>query len=394
MLSLERAKAAPLTINLDMYKLEPTKNPQFHELLLSHIHSTIFLSANTPSTSELVRIFPDFPKSMPNLQSLSLGSNGQADWTQSDPFDFSAHTLKSLALRSIPFYPSLLSIRTLTKLTLIDYCFDLDLDVLLNFLEESYSLESANLSIGFLKPSLRQSQRQKPIGNRLQHLSISCNDTMDGRALISSIALRRGAALEVSYHGGDAKLADLLYNGLSTTHLPNLSSSIFMEYRISFPESIRLLGPDGSFSLGNYFRVLRNPFEEFPLFPLDSVRELHLECHLASIPTEPHSFPFPSLEVLVIDHSTSVSRVFSNLFPNPTSSPMLKTLSFLNCVITESFMDKLVRFTSDREDLASASPHRVVIVGYGGGLPSEASVERLRKCVSVVEVMDGWELPA
>ena len=217
---------------------------------------------------------------------------------------------------------------------------------------------------------------------------------MDGWALISSIALRRGAALEVSYHGGDAKLADLLYNGLSTTHLPNLSSSIFMEYRISFPESIRLLGPEGSFSLGNYFRVLRNPFEEFPLFPLDSVRELHLECHLASIPTEPHPFPFPSLEVLVIDHSTSVSRVFSNLFPNPTSSPMLKTLSFLNCVITKSFMDKLVRFTSDREDLASASPHRVVIVGYGGGLPSEASVERLRKCVPVVEVMDGWELPA
>ena len=160
MLSLERAKAAPLTINLDMYKLEPTKNPQFHELLLSHIHSTISLSANTPSTSELVRIFPDFPKSMPNLQSLSLGSNGQADWTQSDPFDFSAHTLKSLALRSIPFYPSLLSIRTLTKLTLIDYHFDLHLDVLLNFLEESHSLESANLSIGFLKPSLRQSQRQ------------------------------------------------------------------------------------------------------------------------------------------------------------------------------------------------------------------------------------------
>ena len=282
-----------------MYKLEPTKNPQFHELLLSHIHSTIFLSANTPSTSELVQIFPDFPKSMPNLQLLSLGSNRQADWTQSDPFDFLAHTLKSLALQSIPFYPSLLSIRTLTKLTLIDYHFDLHLDILLNFLEESHSLESANLSIGFLKPSLRQSQRQKPIRNRLQHLSISCNDTMDGWALISSIALRRGAALEVSYHGGDAKLADLLYNGLSTMHLPNLSSSIFMEYRISFPESIRLLGLEGSFSLGNYFRVLRNPFEEFPLFPLDSVRELHLECHLVSIPTEPHPFPFPSLEVLV-----------------------------------------------------------------------------------------------
>ena len=101
-LSLRRAKAAPLTINLDMYKLEPTRHPRFHELLLSHIHSTIFLSANTPSTNKLVRIFPDFPKSMPNLQSLSLGSDGRADWTQPDPFDFSAHSLKNLTSRGIP----------------------------------------------------------------------------------------------------------------------------------------------------------------------------------------------------------------------------------------------------------------------------------------------------
>ena len=216
---------------------------------------------------------------------------------------------------------------------------------------------------------------------------------MDGQVLISNIALQRGAALNISYYRGSAKLADFL-SGVFMTHLQNLSSSILMEYRSSFPESIRLLGLDGSFSFESHFQMLKNPFEQFPLFLLDSIRELHLECRSASIPTEPHPFPFPSLEVLVIDHSTSVLRVFSNLFPNPTSSPMLKTLSFLNCVITESFMDKLVRFTSDREDLASASPHRVVIVGYGGGLPSEASVERLRKCVSVVEVMDGWELPA
>ena len=262
----------------------------------------------------------------------------------------------------------------------------------MNFLERSRSFESAHLWIGFAEPFLRLSQRQTRIGSRLRHLTISCNDRMDGQVLISNIALQRGAALNISYYRGSAKLADFL-SGVFMTHLQNLSSSILMEYRSSFPESIRLLGLDGSFSFESHFQMLKNPFEQFPLFLLDSIRELHLECRSASIPTEPHPFPFPSLEVLVIDHSTSVLRVFSNLFPNPTSSPTLKTLSFLNCVITDRFMDKLAQFASGRENTTLASPHRVVIVGRGRELPSAASVERLRKCVPVVEVMEGWELP-
>ena len=394
-LSLERAKAAPLAMHLDMYKLDPTKHPRLHKLLLSHIQYTRSLYATGISTANLAQNLPDFPKSMPNLRSLTLmnGIGGQVDWPQLDPFDFSAHTLRDLSLRNVPLHPPFLSIRTLMELTIVDYHSNLHLDVLLDFLEENHSLESAKLSIGFVEPSLCRSRRQTPIRSRLQHLSISCMDAADGLALISGIALRRGAALEIFYYGGNTKLADLL-SGLSTMHLPNLSAPIFMKYRppSKLPTTIRLLGPGGSFGLSGYF-YLQNDFRESFPFTLDTIREIRLEYHAPSIPTEILLSSFPSLEVFVISNGACISLVLSALFPNPTSSPLLKTLAFLNCVMTEDFMDELAQFASRREKTTSASVHRVVITGSDGGLPSVASIERLRKCVPVVEVTEGHKLP-
>ena len=392
-LSLERAKVAPLTIHLDMYKLDPTKHPRFRELLLSRIQYTRFLSVTTPSTNKLVQTFPNFTKSMPGLQSLALESNERADWTLPDPFDLSAHTLKSLTLRGILLYPSFLSIRTLTKLTLVDHHFDLHLDVLLNFLEESHSLNSAYLWIGFAEPSLRRFRRQAPIRNQLRHLSISCNDIVDGRALISSIALQRGAALQVTYYGGNtATLADLL-PGLSTMHLPNLSSPVFMEYRSpsELPMNVRLLGPGGSFTLSGRLRLGDAPGLPFP-FILNSIREFRLEHRTLSISKKIHLSLFPSLEVFCVSNNTSVSRVLSTLLPKPTSSRKLRTLAFLNCIIAEGFMDELAQFASSRKNTKSASLHRVVVVGSDERLPSVASIERLRKHVPVVEVTEGYKL--
>ena len=392
-MSLERAKAAPLNIRLDMHQPESTEHPRFRELLLSHIQYTRSLYATSVSTANLAQILPDFPKSMPNLRSLTLWNSigERVDWPQLDPFDFSAHTLKDLSLRNIPLYPSFLSVGTLTELTLIDPKFDLHLDTLLNFLEENHSLENAHLWIGFSEPSLCRSRRQTPIGNRLRHLTIFCNGAMDGCALISNIPLQRGAALKVFYPR-DARLADLL-SVVPMTRLPNLFPS-FMEYRFSSPQSIRLIGPDGSFSLESYAPMLWNHFKEFPPFPLDNIRELRLECRTASILPRLLQLSFPSLEVLVIDYDDNVSRVFSTLLPNPTFCPLLKTLAFLNCVITEDFMDELAQFASGREDTALASLNRIVIVGSNEGPPSAASIERLRKRVPVVEVMEGCGLPA
>lgn len=256
-------------------------------------------------------------------------------------------------------------------------------------MEENRSLESANLDIGFAEPSLRRSDRQTPTGNRLRQLLIHCSETMDGRALISSIALRRGAALDIEYYGAeDGGLVDLL-SGVSARHLPNLSSSL-AECRSSseFPMSIWLLGSNGSFSLKTCF-LYDNPFKGFPPFILDNIRELYLEHHMPSI-----SLPsFPSLEVLVIGNGTNAPWVLSTLLPNPTVCSLLKTIAFLNHAITEGFMDELARFASDRENITSAPLHRVVVVNSEGRLPSTASIERLRGHITVVEVIEGCELP-
>ena len=393
-LSLERAKEAPLTIHLGMSKLETSKHPRFLKLLFSHIQNTRSLSVHGLYTiKELIRALPNFPKSMPNLQSLTLTSHGQTEWTlPADPFDFSAHTLRNLSLYNTPLCHSFLSPGTLKELTLVDHFFDLHLGTFADFLGESHSLESASLDIKFAKASLRLSRPQTPIENRLRHLSIRCRDMMDCQALISSMTLRRGAALEIEYNGGGMGLADIL-SGVSTTCLPSLSSSIFMEYRPS-QGIFRLLGPCGSFSL-HYFR-LGESSQEFLSFPLDTIRELHLEYlkfGAGWITTEIRLSSFPSLEVLGVIGGTSISQVLSTLSSNASPCPSLKTLAFLNCVITEGFMNELAQFAFDREKTTSTSLHRVVIVGSGEGFPSGASIERLRKRVPVVEVIEGHILP-
>jgi len=126
---------------------------------------------------------------MPNLRLLELKKSGQANWSLlDDPFGFSTHTLRVLSLYNTPLFRSVLGLKPLTESTLLDHNFDLRLDTLLDFLEENHSLESATLEISFVEASLRHSQRKTPIGNRLRHLSICCDDAMDIRTLISSIA--------------------------------------------------------------------------------------------------------------------------------------------------------------------------------------------------------------
>lgn len=93
-----------------------------------------------------------------------------------------------------------------------------------------------------------------------------------------------------------------------------------------------------------------------------------------------------------IDHGTNILHILAGLFLNPTSSPALKTCGFLDCVIAEGSTryGRIGAFVSDRVSL-----HRVVIVGPGeDSLLSAASVKRLRKQVPVVEVIEGWGLPA
>lgn len=390
-LSLERAGAVPLTIHLNLDRVK--KNRKFRGLLMSHLKKTAsFTCINFFNIEELAQLL-NFPESMPNLRSLSLTRprSNYADQSQPpDPFDFSTHTtLRELSLYNIPLVPSFLSLRTLTKFSLFDQNFPLHVDILLNFLERNRSLESASLTIRPVEPSLCSSQRQTPVGNAIQHLSVSSDDPRTIRALISSIALRRGGALEIHHAGNNAGLTGLLSEA-SVTHLPNLSSPTAMEYA-PFPRSIRLTGPDGSFSYKGPVTT-EGPFGEFPLLPLANIRKLRLECRGSWILRQFRLSSFPSLEVLAVDGGSKVS-LLSPVLPDPSSSPSLETIAFLGCIITEDFMAQLAQAALDYTNDPSTSLRRVIIINPVGELPPEASVENLRRYVSVVEVSEGNKFP-
>lgn len=147
--------------------------------------------------------------------------------------------------------------------------------MLLNLLENSCSLKSATLMMRFVQPSLRPLHRQTPVGNGLERLSISCNNTANIRALISCVALQRCGSLEILYFGSGATLADMI-SGISTNHLPNLSFPMFMEYEPP-PRNVWLVGPNGSFLYLGPITIVPS-FGEFPLLPLTYIRELRLKC--------------------------------------------------------------------------------------------------------------------
>ena len=394
MLSLERAKSAPLEINL--YMGAPggiRKDPQFLDLLTSRFQNTETLRVTHLWTTEDLFLFSRHP--MTNLRSLALEGQWQGDCDRSiDPFESSAYALRYLKLLVVPLYPSFLNIRTLTELELFDYHFNLHLDTLLDFLEGNRSLTSMKLRIRFTEPSLRSSRRQVAIGNRLQSIQITCHDAMDGRALISGIALSKGAELELTCWGGhrDRIGVNDVLSGISTTHLSNLLSPTYIRYH-AHPRIIELRGPNGAASF--YSHSDSNiSFAELPHLSLTNIRRFHLDAReWDRVQPSPgsvafhHPSAFPALETLALEHEATLSFL-STLLSNPSALPSLKTLAFLKCVLTERFMQGLTRFASNRKKTTSAWLRRVVIIHRDGILPSVASIRKLRKHVPVVDVRD------
>ena len=391
-LSLGRSKAALLEFRLRSYRIRD--RPGFSDLIFPYLKNTKTLDFSDFLTIEEFRQrLPNFPQSMPNLRSLTLAPwLGGPDWDPFiDPFGSFPHTLRCLSLHYFPLYPSFLKLRTLTELTLRDYKFIFPMDTLLVIVEGNPSLERVSLSIDFAEPSLRDSQRRTVAKNQLRSLSISCLDAMDARALVSGIFLPRGAHLEI-HLGRIGGLADILA-GLSMAHLANLPLPTFMESRSS-GRHIRLSGQNGSFSI-NSPTLPEVSFLEFPLLRLHNIRELWLDSPTPK-PWTPISFClrfFHALTTLVIKHDVDTSNTLSTLFSTPSSSPPLKTLAFLDCVITEDFMKRLIRFASDRKNITQARLHRVVIAHRDGDLPSDDSVCDLEDHVPVVEVLVDTKLP-
>ena len=224
----------------------------------------------------------------------------------------------------------------------------------------------------------------------LRSLRITYYDVMDGRALISSIALSKGAELELACQGRITTLVGVndVLSGISTTHLSNLLSPTFMQYRVR-PRAIELRGPNGAASFFSN-RGKGIPFEEFPRFPLADIRWFHLDiCGKGLV----HRLPsFPALETFIIEGGTDLSHL-SALLLNPSASPSLKTLAFLDCVLTEEFTGELIQFASDRKNTDSAWLHHVAIIHRNGTFPSIASIRKLEECVPVVDVRIATKLP-
>ena len=142
---------------------------------------------------------------------------------------------------------------------------------------------------------------------------------------------------------------------------------------------------------------------------LANMRELRFKCYRSWVPSQLHLSSFPSLEILAVDaHDTgnffaydddsafdlsTPGSPLSPVLPDPVSPPSLKTIAFLDCAITEDFMAKLTRVALDRRNHTSTSLRRVVIVNSEGRFPSVGSIKRLRKYVSIVELLEGKELP-
>ena len=304
-------------------------------------------------------------------------------------------TLRSLKLCDIPLYPPFFKHGTLTKVSL-QYCtIHTPLDTLLDFLEENRSLESVVLDIDFDEFPTPDSRHRVVTMDQLQLLSITFWNATVGRTLISSIPLQRGAHLRIVLRGDNTRLGlnDIL-SGFSTTHLPNLPSPTCMRYR-SFPRKVRLIGQNGTFSYHRERRLgapftgfLGTSFVEFPMLPLADIRELRLTHNDPSIVFRPLSFP--ALETLTIKHNTDVSPLFSALFPDPSFFPLLKTLEFSDCVITEALMGELTRFASGRKNTTSARLRRVVIIGHRSGTyPTFTSIRRLNEHVPIVDLRYG-----
>ena len=137
--------------------------------------------------------------------------------------------------------------------------------------------------IRFIEPSLRVSHHQAPIKNQSQHLRIVCDDAVNGQALTSGIALPKGAKLEFTCQGGRRVAMTDILSSISTTHLSNLSSPTFMQYRV-YLRVIELRGPNGTTSFVSYSGP-DVPSIEFPQLPLANIRRFHLDsyCNWKSI---------------------------------------------------------------------------------------------------------------
>ena len=334
---------------------------------------------NLEKIEDLIRSHPNFPQSMPRLQSLGVSVSYLTErWGPSDdPFKSFPHTLECLSLERIPLYPSFCNLTSLTEFSIRDFAFIQPLDTLLDILEQNPSLKHVELRIGFKSSRLRVSKRRTRIMKELQHLTISSTKVKDIKALISRIHLVGGADLEVIrvHDEGASSFKTLLlhimnvmrFNGIQPPPPTSVQSAPFSESEPEFRPTamyyahdrwyLKFLGQVGSFALtahpsrdlqGSSFPL---SFENLPnLKGFNQLRKGVRRLHLV---TEGHGkldpSLFPALETLTIEGDSDPSKTLSNFFSSPRKTPNLNTITLLNCESCGSDLkEKIDRFFSSR----------------------------------------------
>ena len=394
-LCLERCQETPLELSLVMYDVG--ENSEFTALIMPYMQNTETLRIRRISTiGELVRRLPDLPQSIPNLRTLSLSSDHDIARQDvlADPFGQSTLALRVLSLASLPLFPSLQRLTTLTNLTLHCRGLDLPIDTLLDFLEANRALE--NVTLDLTLSTFQNSRRRVGAVNHLQSLSTCSSDAAEINAFISRIPLQRGARLEIDLGGQNAGLSEVM-SGIPVTHFLNLQSPTSSEY-CPDDRSIELSGPNGSF-LFKCDPHRTAPFAGFPIFQLTNIKVFHLTRRasgLMDVQTRIKFPPYalPALETLTIKHELDALHLLSASLTDPSASPSLKTLAFLDCRLDGACIKRLTKFASDRKTTTSSWLYRVVIVTSGGNFPSVSSIDSLADHVPVVDVRMGKKLPA
>lgn len=324
---------------------------------------------------DIARVLPGFPKSMPKLQTLSLG---RRDTTQSedwgiegswerlkDPFGSFPITLEHLFLNKIPLYKSFLNLGSLTVLQLWNCFADFSLSKFLKFLKNNPSLKAVVLFIDF--PSFASLRTpDEPViqtENQLEYLMVKSAYKEVITALISSITLKPGASLDISHQredkeGAEDELERVLKCVYEKKPIP-FESPDFAEFRSG--GYVKVSGPSWHVSFegrpGPATLPCKSSWQDTP-FSWESIGEIHL--HLKDMTAEFVPSFFPALKTLVIQDDLQPSLVLRLLFLLRQPCPSLKTLGFSNCHLNEEFVENLVAFASKRRKELKLS--RIVIV--------------------------------
>jgi len=400
-LYLERSAAVPLSVKISISDIKGDK--YFLRALIPHASRISGLSLTGYSSIEsVVDDLPGlFTSPTPPLTSLGLEQTDQlaeafpSDEVSTPPLFRNLSNLRTLHFVRTPLYPAVFSIASLVELKLVDYTSPFHFREFIEFLQSNSDLELVTLDLQFSEDSTQISPERKASLPQLRHLTFTCGDATDARALLSWVSLRRGS--HITIRGSQSNPCVTLASFLPSppTSIQELLTPI-TAIKYCSARWLHIFGGEGQFSFQPSKRTPKL-YEGFNLFIKKAVREFHIGAYNLDSSRAYLSWPLqylPALEVLVLSETHLPPGSLSALAKEDPLCPSLKTITFFDCEVTEDIIDELEEVLSKRRNSTATRLYRVVIVNTTHDLPSLQLIHRLRKFVPRVDVGVGDELPA